>query len=284
MITFNGFPFLDAKEEHTFHVTVSETMTTASSLTLLPATGLSLSDLTKLLNDNPYSGFPVISDTRTRILLGYIGRTELMYAIKKAKTEKRASPRARCVFATDDVVPISLQTPSALVPPVTFDSIESDGGRQTVDFSRFVDPTPLAVHPRQPLETVMELFKKMGPRVILVEHQGRLVGLVTVKDCLKYQFQVEAQERGEDAEHKTVRLERQLWGLFQTSATYAAGCIGKLTKGRIKLGGGDDRRGLMAGESGDPRDEREEIRGRGGIMDGTEDIGDGYGDVELEER
>jgi len=50
------------------------------------------------------------------------------------------------------------------------------------------------VHPRLPLETVMEIFKKMGPRVILVEHRGHLMGLVTVKDCLKYQFKVEAEE------------------------------------------------------------------------------------------
>jgi chloride channel 3/4/5 len=40
----------------------------------------------------------------------------------------------------------------------------------------------------------MELFKKMGPRVILVEQRGRIMGLLTVKDCLKYQFKVEAQE------------------------------------------------------------------------------------------
>jgi chloride channel 3/4/5 len=38
----------------------------------------------------------------------------------------------------------------------------------------------------------MELFKKMGPRVILIEYRGRLTGLVTIKDCLKYQFKVEA--------------------------------------------------------------------------------------------
>lgn len=40
----------------------------------------------------------------------------------------------------------------------------------------------------------MELFKKMGPRVVICEYHGKLMGLVTVKDCLKYQFQVEAAE------------------------------------------------------------------------------------------
>ena len=32
----------------------------------------------------------------------------------------------------------------------------------------------------------MQLFKRMGPRVILVEDHGVLRGLVTVKDVLKY--------------------------------------------------------------------------------------------------
>ena len=32
----------------------------------------------------------------------------------------------------------------------------------------------------------MQLFKRMGPRVILVEDHGALRGLVTVKDVLKY--------------------------------------------------------------------------------------------------
>ena len=32
----------------------------------------------------------------------------------------------------------------------------------------------------------MQLFRRMGPRVILVEHHGRLIGLVTVKDVITY--------------------------------------------------------------------------------------------------
>ena len=79
----------------------------------------------------------------------------------------------------------------------------------------------------------MEVFKKMGPRVILVEHRGRLMGLVTVKDCLKYQFKVEAQENaiaagaasglgiGEsndsnnDGARPQATLEEKLWDLIQ---------------------------------------------------------------------
>ena len=45
--------------------------------------------------------------------------------------------------------------------------------------------TPLAVSPRQPLEVVIQLFKSMGPRVVLVEQHGALVGLLTLKDMLR---------------------------------------------------------------------------------------------------
>ncbi|KAJ4488797.1 hypothetical protein C8J55DRAFT_506169 [Lentinula edodes] len=44
----------------------------------------------------------------------------------------------------------------------------------------------MTVSPQLPLEIVMQLFKRMGPRVILVEDHGSLVGLVTVKDVLRF--------------------------------------------------------------------------------------------------
>ena len=84
MIFFNGFPFLDTKEQHSFHVSVSKTMTPDSALALLPAKGLKLSQVAKLFSETSYSGFPIVSDQISRTLLGYIGRTELAYAIAKA--------------------------------------------------------------------------------------------------------------------------------------------------------------------------------------------------------
>jgi chloride channel 3/4/5 len=240
---------------------------------------MTMSQLTKLLDDSHYSGFPIVSDLNTRILLGYIGRTELAYAIEKVRAEEGASPNAKCIFSAD--APLPLQTPSALTPAVTFDDIDSTNGPQTIEFSRFMDPTPLAVHPRQPLETVMELFKKMGPRVILVEHKGKLVGLVTVKDCLKYQFQIEALEREEGGDSRTARAEKTLWSWLQVAGGSVAECTGKWTKGRIRLGSASVARdGLLTGPSVDPRDELEEIRGTI-LDDGTEHFGSG---VELENQ
>ncbi|CAG8763944.1 1788_t:CDS:2, partial [Racocetra fulgida] len=62
-----------------------------------------------------------------------------------------------------------------------------EGSSNFIDFAPLIDQTPITVHPRLPLETVMDLFKKMG-----------LVGLVTVKDVLKYIAQRDAKVQNED--------------------------------------------------------------------------------------
>lgn len=170
MIYLNGYPFLDNKEEHTFGVPVSAVM--SSHIACLAASGMSMRQVESIMSENAYQGYPIVENLTTKILLGYIGRTELRYALDRARKDQGANASSKICFTA---------------------SSSSDA---EVDLSKFVDPTPLTVHPRLPLETVMELFKKMGPRAILIEYRGRLTGLVTVKDCLKYQFKVEAAGHG----------------------------------------------------------------------------------------
>lgn len=272
MIWFNGFPFLDNKEEHTFGVPVSQVMT--SEVTSLPSSGLNMRSLENIMSTNRYQGFPIVEDRTSKALIGYIGRTELRYATERAKKEGFISPDAKCFFSQPDS--IAVQTPSTAAPPVTFDAIESATGQQTVDFSRFIDPTPLSVHPRLPLETVMELFKKMGPRVILVDYRGRLAGLVTVKDCLKFQFKVEAHETTRDDSSLDERQER-LWDVIRRAADWVADKVMSVSGGRIKLSGSARGPGLM-----DPRDHLSPIQAANyDILDGTEDDDTG---VELQNR
>jgi len=267
MIWFNGFPFLDNKEEHTFGVPVSQVMT--SDVTSLPSSGLNLRSLEATMSQNKYQGFPIIENRTSKSLIGYIGRTELRYAIDRAKKEGFISPNAKCFFSQPDST--AVQTPSTAAPPVTFDAIESSTGQQSVDFSRFIDPTPLAVHPRLPLETVMELFKKMGPRVILVDYRGRLAGLVTVKDCLKFQFKVEAHETTRDDSTLDARQEK-LWDIINRAADWIADKVMSISGGRVKLSGAPRGPGLLQSDPLDPRDRLSPIRAlQHDILDGTED-------------
>jgi chloride channel 3/4/5 len=59
----------------------------------------------------------------------------------------------------------------------------------------------------------MEIFKKVGPRVMLVEHRGKLSGVVTRKDVLKFQFKVENRENPRD-DSAEVEREEKLWGII----------------------------------------------------------------------
>ena len=138
----------------------------------------------------------------------------------------------------DGTVGRSAVTPSATTPSVSFDDMADAANASSVDFSKFVDPTPLAVHPRLPLETVMELFKKLGPRVVLVEHRGRLTGLVTVKDCLKYQLHAEAHENPRDDAGVKDKQER-LWVAMKRVSAWLGNRLGRLSGGRLRLGHND---------------------------------------------
>lgn len=263
MIWFNGYPFLDNKEEHTFGVPVSQVMT--GEVVAIPTSGLLMKDVEKLLKGDKYQGYPIVEDLNSKILVGYIGHTELRYAMDRVKKERSIGANARCFFSPPTSQ--NLATPST--PAVaTFSATASTA----VDFNRYIDPTPVTVHPRLPLETVMELFRKIGPRVILIEYHGKLSGLVTVKDCLKYQFTVEASENPRD-DRQLVESQERLWGVIKKSAFWVSDRITSASRGRIRISTPTPgARGFSFGHT-DSGDE---------MLDGTEDVQDDG--VELEDR
>jgi chloride channel 3/4/5 len=264
MIWFNGFPFLDNKEEHTFGVSVSQVMT--SEVVGLSATGLTMHNVEQLLSEDKYQGFPIVEDHGSKILLGYIGRTELRYAVDRVKRERSISSTAKCYFSTSATLnPATPTTPGPSTTPFT--GIASS----SVDFSHFIDTTPVTVHPRLPLETVMELFRKIGPRVILIEYHGKLTGLVTIKDCLKYQFKVEASENPRDDRHLVEGQER-LWGVLKESAWWFSDKVHHVSRGRIRIGSVHDPRRSLSNRNEPSSD----------MMAGDEDVIDDG--VELEDR
>lgn len=247
MIWFSGFPFLDNKEESNLGVPVSQAM--ISDVVSIQTTGMTLRDVERLLAEDKYQGFPIIESDKT--LVGYIGRTELKYAINRVKKQRSLGPEARCTFSRARGIDNNPSTePSTPSITVHSDPLSS----ASIDFSRFVDTTPVTVHPRLPLDTVMELFRKIGPRVIVIEYRGKLSGLVTVKDCLKYQIKEEAAENPRD-DQNLVRQQDELWGVFQLVAGWVSDKVSSASGGRIQLTGSYDH--LVSG-----------------IMDGTEQVED----------
>ncbi|KAG9240389.1 chloride channel [Calycina marina] len=266
MIWFNGFPFLDNKEEHTFGVPVSQVMTI--DVVALPASGLSMRAIENLLKEDKYRGFPIIESRRSKVLVGYIGRTELRYAIARVKKDRSISSDAQCLF---DKSPPSANSQAPNTPVASSSSSTFAGSADSsVDFSHFIDATPVTVHPRLPLEIVMELFRKIGPRVILIEYHGRLTGLVTVKDCLKYQFTVEHIDNPKDSRTLAENQEK-IWILLRRCAWWISDKVAEISRGRIRISSPVEGDGVTL-----------RLPSRSVMLDGTEDEDD-IG-VELEDR
>ncbi|KAF3908089.1 hypothetical protein ABW21_db0206101 [Orbilia brochopaga] len=264
MIWFNGFPFLDNKEEHSFGVPVSQVMSEHASV--IPANGMNLNELEHLMKDHDYRGFPVVQDRSSNLLIGYISRTELKYAIDRARKERALSQNTRCFFTITANPTGPSISPVAEAPLASSSSSSSN----SIDFSRFVDGTPITVHPRMALEIVMQIFKKLGPRVILVEQRGRLCGLVTVKDVLKYQFKVENRDHPRDDAWET-ELQDSLWEVLMGAAAWVQRKAGAVSVLKIFFARrGEGRRDSVGSGIGRPQSSG----GDSDVTDGVELLGD----------
>ncbi|GJJ06304.1 hypothetical protein Clacol_000495 [Clathrus columnatus] len=187
LIRFNGYPLLE-KSDNSFNISVSQVMTT--ELYTLKATGMSIGSVERLLQQTSVKGFPVVSSDGQNILEGYLGRSEIEYVLKKMRRNRDLTPETICSFSIETAQRRNENLPgtgTALgIDDEGDDFIQSATSDAGINMWLWVNQTPLTVSPRLPLEMVVQLFKRMGPRVILVESRGVLVGLITVKDVLKF--------------------------------------------------------------------------------------------------
>lgn len=107
-----------------------------------------------------------------------------------------------------------------------------------------------------------------------MQHLGRLTGLVTIKDCLKYQFKVEAQEHAlaEAKDTAEAASDKKLWEIIVWVA-------GKLWHPSRFMGEGI-RLDNTTTPSAEERNRRTEIEMEG-MLDATDEEEEG---VELEDR
>ncbi|CAG8728961.1 15483_t:CDS:10, partial [Dentiscutata erythropus] len=196
-IRMNEYPFLDSKEDYVYNTLASQYMTRVEDLMVITATGHTLESLDELLNDTDYKGFPVVNNEKTMLLTGYISRSELRYAMDKAKKKPGISLLSPCYFSSN--LPILDST-------------------SFIDFKPWMDQTPITISPKFPMEMTIELFRKMGLRYILVTQHGQLLGLITKKDVLRHLSAIRHPDvvNPEDSQEQlkyTILSERRLSGL-----------------------------------------------------------------------
>ncbi|KAI8598693.1 chloride channel [Dissophora ornata] len=168
IILLCGYPFLDDKEEYKLNTMASQVMTPVEDIVVVTATGNTLDSLDNLLHETHYKGYPVVKSLRDMMLVGYISRTELRYAIDEAR--RRNLPGNT---PAGNVVPILENTPAF------------------IEFRLWMDQTPITVSHRFPMDQVIVIFRRLGVRYVLCTQHGQLLGLITKKDVLKHLASVE---------------------------------------------------------------------------------------------
>lgn len=161
-IQFNEYPFLDNSDETPIpDIPVNQIMTRIEDLVVLTATGHTIESLVNVLATHPYRGFPVVSDPREAVLLGYISRAELQYNLHSSTQGPRSLPPETEAFFSHQ----------PLADP-----------RTTLDLRPWMDQTPITLPSRASLLLTANYFQKLGLRYVLFSDRGVLQGLLTKED------------------------------------------------------------------------------------------------------
>lgn len=163
-INFNSYPFIDNRDENGSSipdVSAAQLMTRIEDLMVITATGHTIRSLRQILTHERYRGFPVVDNSRDAILLGYISRTELAYALSTA-----LSPPRNMGIETDVYF-----THQPLSDPAT-----------SLDLRPWMDQTPITLNATASFQLAVSMFQKLGLRYLLFVEGGTLKGLMTKKD------------------------------------------------------------------------------------------------------
>lgn len=82
LLKLKNYPYLDAKFEYQLNALSSQVMTPISRLIVISDEDCTVDSLDEMLRVTRYKGFPVVLTRQNPVLLGYIARSELKYAIR----------------------------------------------------------------------------------------------------------------------------------------------------------------------------------------------------------
>ncbi|EDV19344.1 uncharacterized protein TRIADDRAFT_33732 [Trichoplax adhaerens] len=167
-IRLNGYPFLDSKEEVKFTANASEIMQPRKPTILVTINynGNTVGSLLELMQECPYQGYPLVYSSESQQLIGFITRKDLKHRLDFAlETNSNITVESKVYFS--DKIPAQ-HDPSPLL------------------LKEIVDLTPLQVTLETSFDTVLDIFRMLGTRKVLVIHKGRVMGLITKKDILRH--------------------------------------------------------------------------------------------------
>lgn len=176
-IALNGYPFLDSKDEFAHTSLAADVMQPKRNETLSVITqdSMTVDDVEALLKETEHNGYPVVVSRESQYLVGFVLRRDLNLAIANARR------------LVDGICGQSLVIFTSGNPPQTL-------GPLPLKLKKILDMAPITITDQTPMETVVDMFRKLGLRQTLVTHNGRLLGVITKKDVLRHVKQMDDED------------------------------------------------------------------------------------------
>lgn len=181
MIVFNGLPYIDPKEEFAFNATVGAAM---SSVTVVFTCEdeYSMAEVRRILSATSFRGYPVVQSEENPQIVGYVSRSDLEHVLRDSSSLQECNFRASPLPHEDSLNLVGL-----------------------------INTSPLVVSIDTTLEYLLDIFVRLGPRHVLVEKDGVLVGNITRKDILRYEYTTHELH----SPHVDDGLDAKAWALFE---------------------------------------------------------------------
>lgn len=137
------------------------------ALHVLTQDSMTVEDVENLLKETEHNGFPVIVSKESQYLVGFVLRRDLNLAIANAKRMIEDISRQSLVVFTNGN---NIQSHSP--PPLKLKKI--------------LDMAPITITDQTPMETVVDMFRKLGLRQTLVTHNGYVCKITNINIVFEF--------------------------------------------------------------------------------------------------
>jgi chloride channel 3/4/5 len=143
------------------------------TLSVITQDSMTVDDVETLLKETEHNGYPVVVSKESQYLVGFVVRRDLNLALCKSKWTVLRELRlidSFCFPANAKRLIDGLNGQSLVL--FTSGSPVQNLGPPPLKLRKFLDMAPITVTDQTPMETVVDMFRKLGLRQILVTHNG----------------------------------------------------------------------------------------------------------------
>lgn len=123
------------------------------TLSVITQDSMTVDDVESLLKETEHNGYPVVVSRESQYLVGFVLRRDLNLATANARR------------MVDGICGQSLVLFTSGNPPQTI-------GPPPLKLKKILDMAPITITDQTPMETVVDMFRKLGLRQTLVTHNG----------------------------------------------------------------------------------------------------------------